>query len=548
MAEVSPLLPGDPAEVGGHRLEGRIGAGGQGVVYLSHTEDGAPVAVKLLHEGVSADETVRARFAREVRAAGSVAPFCVAQVLGGDLEAARPYIVSEYVAGPSLRQAIAEQGPRSGSALHRLAVTTATALAAVHEAGIVHRDFKPDNVLLGADGPRVIDFGIARDLGGSTLTHSPFLGTPAYMSPEQIAGDGVGPASDVFAWGCVIVFAATGGPPFGTGNLPATTYRVLHAEPNLGELAGPLRALAAAALSKDPADRPAMRDILLRLLGQTPAPAPAPAPSNGPARSGPPVPHALEPVPRPPAPGAPGSVFSSYDSYGHASADADPAGPGSGGSRRRRLLLGGTAAIAGAGTVAATLWLLPGAGDARTATQATSTAWPSATVTTSGPASGGDPTSGDDPTRITTPAPTSASTSAPASEPSPWATPTAETSPGAAAPAVFPASFAGVWRGTVDYRPGAEETLVVTVRKGAGTVSEQYVEGHCAGTLKLTELSGDVARLKRVSMKGNCVGNGTVTLTLSPDGILEFAYRGHGENRVTKDIWFTGDARLERQS
>ncbi|MGN9843177.1 serine/threonine-protein kinase [Nonomuraea sp. H19] len=257
MSHVEPLREGDPTAVGPYRLFGRLGAGGQGVVYLSQGPDGRPVAVKVLREGL-ADE----RFAKEIDAARRVEPFCIAQVLDASLSG-RPYIVTEYVEGPSLQQA----GRHVGADLQRLAVATATALAAIHQAGIVHRDFKPANVLLGQGGPRVIDFGIARSVESALTATSSIVGTPAYMAPEQLAGERIGPAVDVFAWASVMVFAATGVPPFGEDSLPAVINRILHNEPQLGDLPQPLRAIVLACLDKDPARRPAMRDVLLRLLG-----------------------------------------------------------------------------------------------------------------------------------------------------------------------------------------------------------------------------------------------------------------------------------------
>ncbi|MDP4507048.1 serine/threonine-protein kinase [Nonomuraea turcica] len=258
---MDPLLPEDPAAVGPYRLLGRLGAGGQGVVYLGRAPDGRPVAVKVLADGPAPDH----RFAKEIDAARRVEPFCIAQVLDASLSG-RPYIVTEYVEGPSLQQA----GRHAGADLQRLAVATATALAAIHRAGVVHRDFKPANVLLGRDGPRVIDFGIARASGHSLTVTSSIVGTPAYMAPEQLAGAPLGPAVDVFAWASVIVFAATGSPPFGNDSLPAVIRRILHDEPYLGDLPGPLRPIVLSCLAKDPAARPAMQDVLLRLIGAPP--------------------------------------------------------------------------------------------------------------------------------------------------------------------------------------------------------------------------------------------------------------------------------------
>ncbi|NUW39358.1 serine/threonine-protein kinase [Nonomuraea rhodomycinica] len=268
-----PLQPDDPAAVGPYRLLGRLGAGGQGVVYLAQAPDGRRVAVKVLQDGLTGDH----RFAKEIDAARRVEPFCVAQVLDASL-GGRPYIVTEYVEGPTLRQA----GRHAGADLQRLAVATATALAAIHRAGVVHRDFKPANVLLGRDGPRVIDFGIARTAGQSLTVTSSVVGTPAYMAPEQLAGAPVGPEADVFAWASVIVFAATGSPPFGDDSLPAVIRRILHDEPFLGDLPAPLRPVVLACLAKDPSARPAMQDVLLWLIGSRPAPPASPAPGPHP--------------------------------------------------------------------------------------------------------------------------------------------------------------------------------------------------------------------------------------------------------------------------
>ncbi|QKG21999.1 serine/threonine-protein kinase [Actinomadura verrucosospora] len=237
MPEAEPLTPDDPQVAGPYRLAGRLGMGGQGVVYLAHDAAGTPVAVKVLRAEIAAEPRVRERFTKEIANARRVDPFCIAQVLDASLDGPRPYIVTEYVEGPSLQQA----GRRDGAALQRLAVATATALAAIHEAGVVHRDFKPSNVLLGPDGPRVIDFGIARDTEAPLTLTSSIIGTPAYMAPEQFAGEAAGPPVDVFAWGSVIAFAATGRPPFGADTFPAIMHRVLQREPDLGELPEPLR-------------------------------------------------------------------------------------------------------------------------------------------------------------------------------------------------------------------------------------------------------------------------------------------------------------------
>ncbi|WP_187414337.1 protein kinase domain-containing protein [Nonomuraea sp. PA05] len=292
MAHVEPLREDDPTAAGPHRLLGRLGSGGQGTVYLGQAPDGRAVAVKVLRDGHAG---LSDRLAKEIEAARRVEPFCIAQVLDASLSGPRPYIVTEYVEGPSLQQA----GLHTGADLQRLAVATATALTAIHQAGIVHRDFKPANVLLGPGGPRVIDFGIARALDDGVTHTSSIVGTPAYMAPEQLAGQAVGAAADVFAWASVMVWAGTGTPPFGQDTLPAIINRILHNEPQLGDLGQPLRGIVYGCLVKDPLRRPAMRDVLLRLLsGQNATPGPGSGAHAGPGPHTGPGSHA-GPGPRP---------------------------------------------------------------------------------------------------------------------------------------------------------------------------------------------------------------------------------------------------------
>ncbi|WP_344057060.1 serine/threonine-protein kinase, partial [Sphaerisporangium rubeum] len=270
---VEPLGRGDPRQLGPFSLVGRLGEGGQGVVYLGRDDDGVRVAVKLLHVKFSGDLTARSRFARELKAAERVSSFCTARVVQADLDGDTPYIASEYIEGRSLRETVEAGGPLRGSALERLAVGTATALTAIHHAGIVHRDFKPDNVLMAADGARVVDFGIARILDSTGTITSRAVGTPAYMAPEQISGGEVGPAADVFAWGATVAFAATGVVPFGGNSIAAVLNRVLNDEADLSGLPEPLRGVVRAGLVKEPAERPTSDEILLRLLGRGSRPA-----------------------------------------------------------------------------------------------------------------------------------------------------------------------------------------------------------------------------------------------------------------------------------
>ncbi|WP_240777604.1 serine/threonine protein kinase [Nonomuraea basaltis] len=281
MNQFQPLAADDPRRLGTYDIVARLGEGGQGVVYLGKSDSGEQVAVKLLHHALVADADARTRFLREVAVAQRVARFCTAPVLHADLDGSRPYIVSEYVPGPSLREMVINEGPRRGAALERLAISTATALAAIHRAGILHRDLKPANVLMGPEGPVVIDFGIARalDSPGATATGMA-MGTPSYLAPEQLSGAAVSEAADVFAWGVTMVFAATGKPAFGADSIPVVMNRILNEEPELGAMEGALGALVAACLSKDPSQRPSADEIIVHLTGQ-PAPKSAIEPVTG---------------------------------------------------------------------------------------------------------------------------------------------------------------------------------------------------------------------------------------------------------------------------
>ncbi|MET8335528.1 serine/threonine-protein kinase [Streptosporangium canum] len=264
---LTALAPGDPVRLGAYRLAGRLGAGGQGIVYEAYDAEGGRAAIKVLHGDVTADPRLRTRFMKEAEAARRVASFCTARILAVDFDAPRPYIVSEFVAGPDLRGAVREGGPYAGDALHRLAIALATALTAIHRAGVVHRDVKPENVLLGPDGPRVIDFGVARTGEMPPTTTGIVAGTPTFMAPEVFVGQRAGPPADVFAWGGVLLFAATGKDPFQAETLGGVMHRVLTVDPDLGDVAEPLRSLMAAALAKEATARPTAHELLTGLLG-----------------------------------------------------------------------------------------------------------------------------------------------------------------------------------------------------------------------------------------------------------------------------------------
>jgi serine/threonine protein kinase len=261
-----PLRVTDPHEVGAYRLIGRIGEGGQGVVFLAVSSAGTQVAMKVL--SATTDSQVRSRFLREVAAAQRVARFCTAQVLDAGIFERRPFIVSEYVNGPSLIEAVDEDGPRSGPALERIAVATLTALGAVHAVGMVHRDFKPANVLLGPDGPVVIDFGLATVPGMTTMGQSGqvAVGTPAFMAPEQMTGRRATAAADMWSWAVSMTYAGTGELPFAGESLTAIAFAILHSEPLVGRLSEPLGSLVRRCLNKNPAVRPSARDALRELV------------------------------------------------------------------------------------------------------------------------------------------------------------------------------------------------------------------------------------------------------------------------------------------
>ncbi|MFE8915427.1 protein kinase [Streptomyces globisporus] len=258
-----PLKADDPAVVGGYRLAAVLGAGGMGKVYLSYTPGGRPLALKVIRPEFGEDPEFRRRFQQEVRSAQRVQGLYTAPVIDSDTEGAQPWLATAYVPGPSLAHAVARHGGLPLRSVLLLTVGVAEALGVIHGAGIVHRDLKPANVLLAADGPRVIDFGIARAADTTALTGTGVsVGTPAFMAPEQAAAGTVTPATDVFALGQIAAYAAIGVPAFGEGPSHAVLYRIVHEDPDLSRLPDELRPLVSRCLSRDPADRPALADII----------------------------------------------------------------------------------------------------------------------------------------------------------------------------------------------------------------------------------------------------------------------------------------------
>ena len=331
MPEALPLQPGDPRRLGSFEITGRLGVGEQGAVFLGRDPAGGPVAVKVMHVRLSGEPVARSRFVDAFSSARRVSGFCTAAILAAEVEDDRPYVVSEWVDGPSLQQLVDEEGPRGGAVVERLAVGIAVALAAVHRAGALHHNLKPGNVLLGRDGPRLSDFGTAPALEALNVgvTGNP-TDDPAYRSPEQLNGEGVGPASDVFSWASTILFAAKGSPPFGDDSPSEVIQRIGHDEADLSEVPESLRAIMTDALAKDPAERPDPKGLLQRLLDESnplsgrmppsmvaegralafgtvaeqPAP-PAPRPGPPPPPSGPQQPSGPQPPFGPPSPAGP---------------------------------------------------------------------------------------------------------------------------------------------------------------------------------------------------------------------------------------------------
>jgi hypothetical protein len=264
---MNPLQDVDPPTIGDFRLIARLGSGGMGQLYVGAGTDGSLAAVKVIRPDQAHDATFRARFRREIAAARKATGTHTARILGADPDDAQPWLATEYIPGPSLAEAVARFGPFLEPAARVLMAGLCLGLTQLHDAGLVHRDLKPGNVLLTPSGPRIIDFGVSRVFDASVLTHTgQLVGSPGFMAPEQAVGSGdAGPPADIFALGAVLCFALTGDSPFGTGLTPAVVYRVVHEPPDLDRLPSSLRTFIAACLEKDPALRPSAADVLARL-------------------------------------------------------------------------------------------------------------------------------------------------------------------------------------------------------------------------------------------------------------------------------------------
>jgi serine/threonine protein kinase len=479
-----PLETGDPRTLGRFELLARLGEGGQGIVYLGRGPGPGEerVAVKVLRS--TADASVLERLARELDAIHHVQPFVTASVIEASTDGERRYIVSEFIDGPSLQERVDTRGPLPEGELQRLAVGTATALTAIHGAGVVHRDFKPANVLLGPDGPRVVDFGIARLIDAATMT-SGIIGTPSYIAPEQLSGARPTSAVDIFAWAVTMFFAATGRPAFGGDTVMAVMHRIMTEQPDISGVPESLIPVIRDCLNKDPSRRPSARDLLLRLVDPSIA-------NRGPiADTGPLGPDDGMAVSTGPVPALAGSTASDYGPVQFT------AGPAPAPRRSRRgPVLAASGAAAVAALIAVTVLLL--------------------TRGSPSPAPPGAVSSTSAGTAATSPA-SQASTSASIAT--------------QAAGGVIPAAFAGTWSGTATMAAtalpslGLPNSISFTLVKGGTTAAE--VNDSCTNTLTLTK-----ATVLTFSEPGTdqCVA-GTVTFTLH-DGKLAYRWTGGGEQNT----------------
>ncbi|MGP4026378.1 serine/threonine-protein kinase [Actinomadura sp. 3N407] len=527
------LQPEDPRRIGDYHLLARLGAGGMGSVFLGRSASGRMVAVKFVHAELARDPDFRRRFQREVEAARRVSGRWTAPVLDADTESVTPWVATGYVAGPTLQEAVGElHGPLPERSVLTLAAGLAQALRAVHDADLIHRDLKPSNVLLTLDGPRVIDFGIARATDGTVVTATGmFIGTPGFVSPEQARGELVTPAGDVFSLGAVLVYAATGRQPFATGeeSVPALLFRVVNEPPELDGMTGRLRELAERCLAKDPGERPSPVEILaaaeteeaagtwlpgelvehvgrraVELLdlerpeddSRRDAPtrrfaAPAdrpPAAPPPPARPSPPPP--LRPMPPGYGPGVPGRP--------HPGTTWPPAGGGAPGRRPATVPLAvAVAALSAVLLAVMVVVLLPDGGDgagARAAGQNSRTSAPAPTETPD-----------------STPRPSAGS----GAESAESATASAEAGP-------VPAVFIGTWEGEVS----GEQTRRMVIKQGPKgtdivTTKTTSPKGYCEGKGKMISAGPNVlevsTRMTKSVPSDLCKGVGKQTLTLKSD-------------------------------
>jgi serine/threonine protein kinase len=522
-----PLSDEDPGRVGRFLIRARLGVGGMGRVYLASTESGRPVAVKVMRPDFGLDPEFRERFRQEVEAARRVHGFYTAQVLDSDPDAPQPWLATVYVAAPSLHEVVRGHGALPETSVLSLMAGIGEALQAIHEAGIVHRDLKPSNVLLAGDGPRVIDFGIARMAETTALTrHGMLVGTPGFMAPEQVLGAPIAPALDVFALGSTAAFAAQGYGPFGDDGIPVL-HRVANESPALDGCPPLVRAIIERCLAKDPAKRPTPGEIIAdcqRALAElAPEPdwswlpgavaatvaeraadpmlPPAPPSSSPPPASASPLPaSASAPLPQP-----------------HVPSTTLPLRPSSR-PRRRTLTVVLGAGTALAAIAAAVAYLLPG-GD------------PNAADTTAGKGGAATERSSSAPTSAPAHATSTAAASTTPTAAADTAATTAASTPSTPTPPSGP-WYAGTWSGTV-YQPigtVTEWTVVITLpaQGTAGTFAAPSLG--CSGPLEVTSTTTDVASLKdhiTSNPRQICV-NGLMTLNAAGTGHASFTWQDVG--------------------
>jgi hypothetical protein len=558
---VKPLRADDPDVIGDYRILGTLGAGGMGRVYLARSRGGRTVAVKVIRPEHADNPVFRRRFRREVEAARRVTGSWTAPVLDADPDAESPYLVTAYVPGPSLAEAVLARGPLPTHTLRALGAGLAEALLEIHRAGLVHRDLKPSNVLLSLDGPRVIDFGIARALDSTALTRTgAAIGSPAFMSPEQINGVEALPATDVFALGGLLVFAATGAGPFDGPTIPAVMNNVLNREPALDSLPADLRPLAAACLSKAPGTRPgpdAVRaalapggaaalieadwlppDLVASLSRRAVALLDLEAPVVPPGAASPAVGQEPTPDPTPagattaavPGPGHPGAwPPPAVPGPGHPAAWPSPAvpppagvGPRTGARRRRNGLITVLAAVLAVLVVGGIVGYLVARGDGNAGPTVTSSLVAEPTALAAEPGAGPASTGGAD-------APT---------------------------PGPLPAGYVGTWVGQVRSELGLVQDVVLTLRAGNSgetlghseySVSEVTgLDGEpvrCLGDQRLVGLTpgGDVVLADVPGAESNpalfgvqvCTAGGTTRLRLGSDGRLSIVVADPGAGQPT---------------
>jgi serine/threonine protein kinase len=270
MERLEPLDPDDPRHVGPFALLGRLGGGAMGMVFLGKLPSGRLAAIKLVHPHLAHERVFRERFRREIDNAKAVGGFFTAPIVDANPHAKIPWLATAYIEGPTLDDAVEDNGALSAEMARTVLLGLAEALTAIHHAGVIHRDLKPSNIILAADGPRVIDFGIARALDDFQITsYGAVMGSPLYMSPEQAGGESeLTPASDVFALGSVLVFASSGHPPFHGGHVLAVLHNIKNTAPDLDGVPSTLAPVVAACLAKDPADRPSVADLLASSPGE----------------------------------------------------------------------------------------------------------------------------------------------------------------------------------------------------------------------------------------------------------------------------------------